>query len=111
MGPTGETTHLEVRITCGSTGEAKRVADVLVGERLAACVHRSAISSVYEWQGSVEHDDEILLVAVTRADRFHALAARVTAMHSYDLPAITAVALSATDDYLAWVDERCGTEG
>lgn len=105
-----ESVHLEVRITCGSVDEAERIADTLIGERLAACVHQAPVVSVYVWQGTVEHDEEVLLSAITRADRFSTLAARVQAMHSYELPAITAVAMTATPEYLAWVDATVGDD-
>lgn len=106
-----ESTHVEVRITCGSVDEAELIADALIAERLAACVHRLPIASVYEWRGAVEHDEEILLSATTRADRFVTLADRVHELHSYELPAITAVAITATPAYLAWVDAAVGTDG
>lgn len=100
--------HCQVSITCGSRDEAATIADVLVREHLAACTHLTAISSVYEWNEVVQHDDEMLLTAVTRVDRFDALVDAVRSLHSYELPAITAVALDGSTEYLAWVDARTG---
>ncbi len=100
------TKHCEVRITCGSGDEAAVLADALVAARLAACVHRSRIASVYEWEGEVEHDEEVLLTAITRVEHVDAIAELVTARHSYDLPAITSVPLTGTTAYLAWVDAQ-----
>lgn len=101
-----EPAHIEVRITCASDAEASLIAGALVDEHLAACTHRARVTSVYEWRGVVEHDDEILVTAVTRADVLDAIVARVGELHSYELPAITAVALTGSPAYLAWVDER-----
>ena len=98
--------YCEVRITCGSTDEAAAIADALVDERLAACAHVAPIASVYEWQGAVEHDQEVLLTAITSAGRCEAVVERVSAMHSYDLPSITWVTISGSAAYLAWVDEQ-----
>jgi periplasmic divalent cation tolerance protein len=98
--------HCEVRITCGSREEAATIADALVTERLAACAHLAPISSVFEWNQVIEHDDEVLLTAATRVDRFDAIVERVRSMHSYELPAITAVALDGSSEYLAWVDAQ-----
>ncbi len=98
--------YCEVRITCGSSDEAAAIADALVAERLAACVHVAAIASVYEWQGVVEHDDEVLLTAITRLERCEAVVDQVGSMHSYDLPSITWVAIAGSSAYLAWVDEQ-----
>lgn len=93
-------------ITCASHDEAATIADGLVDARLVACVHLAPIASVYEWKSVVEHDDEVLLTAITRVERFDAIADLVRSMHSYELPAITLVAISGTAEYLAWVDDR-----
>lgn len=96
--------HIEVRITCDSAEEARRISDRLIERRLAACVHSSPIASTYEWEGTVRHDEEIVLSAVTRAGRFEAVAALVADVHSYELPAITTVEIGGSSSYLAWVD-------
>lgn len=98
--------YCEVRITCGSSDEAASIADALVAERLVACAHVVAIASVYEWQGVVERDDEVLLTAITRLERCDAAVDLVASMHSYDLPSITWVAVAGSPAYLAWVDEQ-----
>jgi periplasmic divalent cation tolerance protein len=96
--------HCQVSITCGSNEEAVAIADVLVNERLAACAHLAPVASVYAWKAVVEHDDEVVLTVITRVERVDALAEVVRSMHTYELPAITWVALSGTAEYLAWVD-------
>ena len=98
--------HCQVSVTCGSRDEAAAIADALVRERLVACAHLSPISSVYEWNGVVEHDDEVLLTAVTRVDRFDAVVELVRSMHSYDLPAITGIGLAGSAEYLAWINTQ-----
>lgn len=96
---------VEIQVTCGSPEEADRIADELVARRLAACVQRLPIRSTYRWEGEVQHDDEILLLVKTRAARFDDVARLVRELHSYDVPAITAVPVVAgSDDYLAWID-------
>lgn len=97
--------HVEIQITCGSADEADRIADALVERRLAACVQQLPIRSTYRWDGAIHHDDEILLLVKTRAGRFDDVATTVRELHSYDVPAITAVPIArGSDDYLAWVD-------
>ena len=98
--------YAEVQITCGSIEEAASIARALVEARLAACVHAVSIASVYEWDGTVEEDDEVLLLAKTRADRFGVIADFVTSVHSYELPAITRVPFTGTPEYLAWVERQ-----
>ena len=99
--------HVEIQITCGSVGEADRIADALVEQRCAACVQQIPIRSTYRWDGAIQHDDEILLLVKTRAARFDDVVATVRELHSYDVPAITAVPLAhGSDDYLAWIDDE-----
>jgi periplasmic divalent cation tolerance protein len=98
--------HCQISITCGSHGEAAAIADALVNARLVACAHLAPIASVYEWKSVVEHDDEVLLTAITRVGRFDAIVDLVRSMHSYELPAITSVAVSGTAEYLAWVHDQ-----
>jgi periplasmic divalent cation tolerance protein len=98
--------HCQVSVTCGSRDEANRIADALVHDHLVACAHLTPIASVFEWKGVVEHDDEVLLTAITRVDRFDAIVELVRSLHSYELPAITGVALAGSAEYLAWVDTQ-----
>jgi periplasmic divalent cation tolerance protein len=98
--------HCQVSVTCGSHDEAATIADALVSARLAACAHLVPIASVYEWKSVVEHDDEVVLTVVTRVGRFDAIVDLVRSMHSYELPAITSVAIAGTAEYLAWVDAQ-----
>lgn len=103
------TRHVEIQVTCGSTEEADRIADALVERRLAACVQQLPIRSTYRWEGEVQRDDEILLLVKTRADRFDAVVTAARELHSYDVPAVTAVEIAAgSDDYLAWIDDETG---
>jgi periplasmic divalent cation tolerance protein len=98
--------HCEVRITCGSREEAATIAHALVEAQLVACAHLVPISSVYEWKQVIEHDDEVLITAATRVDRFDSIVETVRSLHSYELPAVTAVALDGSHDYLAWIDDQ-----
>lgn len=101
---------LEVRIACPSREEAQRLADLLVGERLAACCQVvGEVTSTYAWQGRVHHEPEWLLLAKTTAARFDALAARVDDAHPYETPEVVAAPLAyALPRYAAWVADTVG---
>jgi periplasmic divalent cation tolerance protein len=91
--------------TCPDLASAERLAEALVGERLAACVNvLPGLRSVYRWQGAVERTDEVLLLIKTTRDRLDALAARVRALHPNELPELLAVeAAGGLPAYLDWV--------
>lgn len=97
-------------ITAGSRGEAVTIGRALVEERLAACANvLDGMTSIYRWQGVVEQASEAVLIAKTRASLFDRLAARVMELHSYDLPCVVALPVTAgLPAYLAWL--RDGTD-
>jgi periplasmic divalent cation tolerance protein len=84
---------------------AERLADALIGQRLAACVNILApCRSVYRWKGEVQHDEEHPMLIKTPADRYPALEAAIRAAHPYELPEIIAVPVEhGLAAYLDWV--------
>jgi periplasmic divalent cation tolerance protein len=102
-----------VLVTTGSADEAQRIARALVEERLAGCVNLvGPIRSIYRWHDAVEDAEEHLLVMKARAQDVPALGERVRVLHSYDVPEILALPVTAgSEDYLAWlaaVTDRAG---
>jgi periplasmic divalent cation tolerance protein len=96
--------------TCGSEGEADRIAEALVAERLAACVQILPMRSVYRWQGAIERAEEWQLQVKTRSTLADEVEARIKALHGYDLPEIVALPVAAgSSDYISWV--RAETRG
>lgn len=101
---------ISVEITCPEAECARRIADTVVGERLAACANIDLpIESVYHWNGRMERAQEVLLVVKTRAELFPQLAAKVREQHPYEVPAILAHPITeATEDYRAWLIAETG---
>ncbi|HEU5460196.1 MAG TPA: divalent-cation tolerance protein CutA [Pyrinomonadaceae bacterium] len=100
-----------VFMTAANGEEAARLADMLVGANLAACVQiLPGIESVYRWQGKVERQSEVLLLAKTKNSKFDELEREVRALHSYDTPEIIAVPVTAgSAPYLAWLMQNAHT--
>lgn len=94
-----------VLITAPHREEAVRLADMLVGAHLAACVQiLPEMESVYRWQGSIERQPEILLIAKTTRAKFDELEKQIRALHSYDTPEIVALPIVAgSQPYLDWL--------
>lgn len=99
-----------VMLTAGSGEEAARLAEMLVGARLAACVQiLPEMESVYWWEEKIERSPEILLLAKTTRERFPQLEEAVRALHSYDTPEILALPVEAiSGPYLAWLNSIVG---
>jgi periplasmic divalent cation tolerance protein len=94
--------------TFPNADKAAEVARALVDERLAACVNLlPAVRSIYVWQGSISDDTETLAVIKTTRDRYDALAARLRALHPYEVPEMLALEVAAGHAaYLSWVGEQ-----
>jgi periplasmic divalent cation tolerance protein len=92
-------------VTAPDAETGRRIARALVEERLAACVNvLPGVHSIYRWKGAVEEADEVMLVAKTRAERAAALAARVRALHPYELPEVVVLPVrGGSRAYLQWV--------
>jgi len=84
---------------------AEKLADALVGERVAACVNILApCRSVYRWQGAVQHDEEHPVLIKTTEERYAALEGAIRAHHPYELPEVIAVPIAhGLPAYLEWI--------
>jgi periplasmic divalent cation tolerance protein len=96
-----------VLMTAPNAEKAGELAHALVGERLAACVNVvPGLRSIYRWEGAVQDESELLLVAKTTADRFDALQQRVLALHPYEVPEVLRLEVEQGHlPYLDWVRE------
>jgi len=102
------TDKIVVLVTCGSAKEARKIARAVVEARLAACANMlsSPVQSVYRWKGTVESAKEFLLIIKTTKARFPKLKAEVTRLHTYEVPEIIALPITAgATNYLAWISE------
>ncbi|MBI2445853.1 divalent-cation tolerance protein CutA [Candidatus Micrarchaeota archaeon] len=76
-------------VICADAGEGQRIADVLVREKLAACVNiLTGVHSVFSWQGEVQHADEVLLLCKTTRAKIPAFEKKVKSLHSHDVPCV-----------------------
>lgn len=94
-----------VYATFPSQEEARRIAGLLVEERLAACANiLGACHSVYRWQGAVEEGEEVAALFKTRSGKAAALIARLSELHSYEVPAAVVWPIAdALRGYAHWV--------
>jgi len=90
-------------LTTAPPDAAQDLAHALVEERLAACVSLvPGIRSVYRWKGTIHDDPETQLLVKTAVDRLPALAARIRALHPYEVPEL--LVLAPEGGSVAWLD-------
>ena len=99
--------EIVVFITTSNEEEAAKIARSLVEAKLAACVNIiKNIRSIYSWQGKIEDDSEVLMIAKTHRKLFGSLSAKVRELHSYAVPEIIALPIiEGSEAYLKWLKE------
>ena len=100
--------HYLLISTCPNMEVAEALAEILVSEKLAACVNIvPGARSVYEWKGKVVREAECVLLIKSRKDRLQMLEERLLAEHPYELPELIAVPIeSGSAAYLSWMDTQ-----
>ena len=85
---------------------AEALARALVEKHLAACVNIGApVTSIYEWDGELQHGTERMLTIKTTRERYAAIEQTITERHPYELPEVIAVPITAgLKAYLAWIE-------
>ena len=103
----GNMDYIMVFVTAPDEKTAAGIARTIVEERLAACANIvKDIRSIYRWQGKVEDEPEVLMIAKTRKGLFEALENRVRDMHPYEVPEIiSAEVTQGSKPYLEWLSD------
>lgn len=94
-------------VTVPNQEVAEKLASGLVTSKLAACVNIiPGLTSVYEWEGKVVKDSELLLMIKTRTDIVDELSAWVKDNHPYDVCEVISTKIdNGNPPYLKWLGE------
>jgi len=97
-----------IYMTAGSREEARRIGKELVMSRLAACVNiLDNMNSLYMWQGNVQDDSEVVMIAKTTEERVPRLVEKVKSLHSYECPCIVSIPVSGGNQaFLDWIADE-----
>ena len=97
-----------IYMTAGSLEEAGTLGRALVSERLAACVNMiEGMNSLYWWEGEVQEDHEVVVIAKTRESLVPLLCERVREIHSDDCPCVVALPTEGGfEPFLRWIGEE-----
>ena len=97
-----------VYMTAGSRKEAETIGRALVGAKLAACVNIiSGMNSIYTWQGELQMDEEVVMIAKTTSTKADALIDKVKSLHSYDCPCILLLPVAGGHKpFLDWITDQ-----
>ncbi len=103
---------LMVLTTAEKREEAETIASHLVENRLAACAQVvGPISSTYWWEGKVDKAEEFMILIKTSRRLYNELETAIKSVHSYTVPEILAVSVTAGNpDYLSWLARELRAE-
>jgi len=85
--------------------KASEIAEILINERIAACVNIVKVDeSVYRWEGKLVKEPEYLLIVKTRKGNWEKLEKRIAEVHPCSVPEIASIkADNVAEPYLRWV--------
>ena len=96
-----------VQTTTSNEEEAKNIAEILIQDKLAACVQLKDIESLYNWDGKLCCERETLLSIKTKKELFSKVKSKILELHSYDTPEIIELDISnISEDYLKFIKEN-----
>lgn len=96
-----------VQTTTSNEEEAKKIAKILIQDKLAACVQLKDIESLYNWDGKLCCESETLLSIKTKKELFSKVKSKILELHSYDTPEIIELDISnISEDYLKFIKEN-----
>ena len=96
-----------VYITASSEKEALDIGKTLVSERLAASVNIiNPVRSLYWWEGKIQDEQEVVIVAKTGSGLVEKLTEKVISMHSYICPCVISIPIEKGHPaFLDWIEE------
>lgn len=101
------TEHVIIYVTAKTKSEARKIANLLVKEKLVACANIiPKIESTYWWKGKIEKSSEASIILKTKKNLAAAITKRIKEIHSYTVPCVISLPITeGNKDYLNWVDK------
>ena len=89
---------------CKNTGEASRIANMLLKLKLIACANWWPIESVSRWKNKIVKTRETAMILKTRKAYYKKIEAVIKKIHSYEVPCILKIDVDKTEsEYLQWL--------
>ena len=82
---------------------AKLIANLLLKERLIACVTFNKIESHFWWEGEINQSKEVQLMMKCTKEKIYKVCQKIAEYHSYDVPEIIYFNVSTSQKYFNWL--------
>ncbi len=98
-----------IMTTVAQEQDAAKIAEMLLRDKLAACVQEMTIRSRYKWKDQIQCEPELLLLIKTTADRAEAAVTAIRNIHPYELPEIIILpVVGGLAEYMNWIAVESG---
>ncbi|MDY0241823.1 MAG: divalent-cation tolerance protein CutA [Rhodospirillaceae bacterium] len=100
--------HCLLYITAADRSQALAIGRTLVQERLVACANLfDDVTSIYRWDGAIQEEQEVVLIAKTTSEKVDSVTARVLELHDYDCPCVVAIDIkTGNPSFLRWIEDE-----
>jgi periplasmic divalent cation tolerance protein len=90
---------------------ARVIAGGAIREKLAACANvLPQMTAIYEWDGDVEEESELVVILKTTKVTAPVLAKWVEDHHPYEVPCVLEIPLGrGNQDYVSWLQKQLGS--
>ena len=94
-------------VTSPNIETSRKLAQVVVGEKIAACVNIvPGITSMYWWKGQIDESQENLLIIKTTGQNAEKLKEAIRTNHPYETPECVGFPITeGLEKYRAWIHD------
>lgn len=95
-------------VTAKDEDEARGIGRALLEARIAACINiLPVMHSMYWWEGVIQEEREVVLVAKTTGALVGKATERIKELHSYDCPCVVAIPIEdGNQDFIRWIEQE-----
>lgn len=92
-------------ISVPSEEEAREIAYQLMSAKLIAAYNMWEVDSCYFWQGTMQNDNEVMLLCKTLPTKWNDVVAVTQKVHPYEKPCIAKSMVEVSPAYYDWMKE------
>ena len=86
---------------------ARKIANLLIQKKLAACVSLKNINSIYKWESEINESREVEITIKSRPELKDDLITFLKKMTSYNVPQILYKEFESEANYHEWITKIC----